>query len=93
MNVEGTGCAIDGPHEFLFNGEPPDLDLIYEAPAPLMSLTNSSRNYLEPNCAKVVDNKTTMHYVDDTVLDTTIWLVTTRDIEIGEELVWDYLVR
>ena len=94
MNVEGTGCAIDGPHSVLFNNvETPDLQAIYEAPAPLMSLTNSSRNYKEANCRKLVDHGTAMHCVDDTVLDTTIWLETTRDIEMGEELVWDYLVR
>ena len=39
-NVDGTGCAIDGPQQFLFNGAPPDVNQIHQAPAPLMSLTN-----------------------------------------------------
>ena len=92
-NADGTGCAIDGQHSFLFNGAAPDVDQIHQAPAPLMSLTNSSRGHKDPNCCKVVDIFTPRDHVDDFKLSTTIWLETTRDIEIGEELVCDYPVH
>ena len=92
MNVAGTGCAIDGPHHILFNGEEPDLDQIHQALAPLMSLTNSSWNHKEPNFREIVDHETAQECMDDMKLDTTIWLKTTRDIEIGEELVWEHTV-
>ena len=39
MNVDGTGCAIEGPHHILFNEEASDFN--HEAPEPLMSSTNS----------------------------------------------------
>ena len=88
-NADGTGCAIDGQHSFLFNGAAPDVNQLHQAPAPLMSLTNSSRGYKEANCCKIVDIFTPRECVDDFQLSTTIWLETTRDIAIGEELVWD----
>ena len=91
-NADGTACAIDGQHSFLFNGAAPDVNQLHQAPAPLMSLTNSSRGHKEPNCRKVVDIFTPRECVDDFHLSTTIWLETTRDIEIGEEMVWDYPV-
>ena len=91
-NADGTGCAIDGPHSFLFNGAPPDVNQIHQAPAPLMSLTNSLHGCKDPNCCKVVDICTAREHLDDFKLSTTIWLETTRDIEIGGELVWDYTV-
>ena len=28
-NADGTGCAIDGQHSFLFNGAPPDVNQIH----------------------------------------------------------------
>ena len=92
-NVDGTGCAIDGPHHILFNGEALDLDQIHQTPAPLMSLTNSSWNQKDPNCCEIVDNRTSRECMDDMKLDATIWLETTRDIEIGEKLVWEYTVH
>ena len=88
-NADGTGCAIDGQHSFLFNGAAPDVDQIHQAPAPLMSLTNSSRGHQDPNCRKVVDICTAREHLDDFKLRTTIWLETTMDIEFGEEFVWD----
>ena len=92
-NVNGTGHAIDSPHNILFNGEEPDLDQIYQAPAPPMPLTNSSWNYKEPNLHDFVDHKTAREHMDNMKLDTTIWLETTNDIEIGEELVWEHTVH
>ena len=88
-NVDGTRCAIDGPHSILFNDAPPDMNQIYQAPAPLMLLTNSSRNHKNPNCCKVVDLYTARECLDDFMWSTTICLETTRDIEIGEKFVWD----
>ena len=93
MNVEGTGCVIDGPHHILFNGEEPDFEPIHRTPAPLISLTNSSWKHKEANCCKVVDHEMVQECTDNMKLDTTVWLETTRDIEVGEELVWDYMVH
>ena len=57
-----------------------------------MSLTNSLWNNKDPNFCEIVDNKTSREHMDDMKLDTTIWLEITRDIEIGEELVWECTV-
>ena len=81
-NADGTGCAIDGQHSFLFNGAPPDVNQIHHAPAPLMSLTNSLRGRKDSNCRKVVDIHTAREHLDDFKLSTTIWLETTRDIKL-----------
>ena len=69
------------------------MDQIHQAPVPLMSLTNSSWNYKKPNCHKIMDNNAAWECMDDMKLDTTICLETTRDIEIGEELVWESTVH
>ena len=93
MNVNGTECAIDGPHHTLFNEEAPDFEQIHRMPAPLMSLTNSSWKCKDANCCEVVDHKTPRKCMDGMKLDTTVWLETTRDIEIGEELVSEYTMH
>ena len=69
------------------------MNQIHQAPAPLMSTTNSSRGHKDPNCRKVVDIFTPRESVDDFKLSTAIWLETTRDIAIGEKFVWDYPVH
>ena len=91
MSADGTGCAIDGTHHILFNEA--DFTQVHKAPVPLMSLTNFSWNCKEANFQKVVDHEMTSDCMNDFQLDTTICLETTRDIEIGEALVWDHAVH
>ena len=94
MTIKGTGCTIDGGYDILFPNEPtPNFEKLYQVPTGLMSLTNSSDNYKPANCIEFHDDRDPGTYVNGNNLNTTAWLITTRDIEIGEELIWNYLVR
>ena len=94
MTIQGTGCTIDGGYDLLFPNEPnPNLTKSHQVPCGLMSLTNSSHNYKPPNCMVHHDDHDPRMYLNGHNLNTTAWLITTRDIEIGEELIWNYLVR
>ena len=93
MTIPGTGCSIDGQYTILFPSEPEaDLTKTYTIPCPLMSLTNSSRGYREANCKLKFETKS-MCYANNLSLDKIAWLVTTEDIEEGEELIWSYRFR
>ena len=93
MTVSGTGCTINGAYHVLFPGEfHVDFNQTYQVPCGLMSLTNSSHGYKEANCKVHIDNNPTL-YANGYTLDRTVWLVTTRTIQAGEELIWSYLVR
>ena len=59
----------------------------------MMSLTNSSGNCKPTNWVVDYDENDPREHKDGTWLNTTIWLVTARDIQPFEESVWDYLVR
>ena len=92
--VRHTGCVVDGNMEALFgSGTRPTMGDIHQVPCELMSLTNSSGNCKPMNCVVDYDENDPREYKDGTWLNTTIWLVTARDIQPFEELVWDYLVR
>ena len=66
-----------------------DLNKTYTIPCPLMSLTNSSFGYKEANCKVVIENKS-MLYANNLYLDKIAWLVTIKDIEEHEEIIWSY---
>ena len=92
--IRGTGCTIDGSYDILFPDEPnPNLSRIYQVPCGIMSLTNSSEGYKPPNCMVHYDENDPRQYVNGEWLNTTAWLITTRDINPGEEIIWNYLVR
>ena len=90
MTIPGTGCSIDGQYSVLFPSEPEaDLNKTFNIPCPLMSLTNSSRGYKEANCKLSFENQP-MRYANNMYLDRIAWLVTLKDIEEHEELIWNY---
>ena len=92
--VRHTGCVIDGNMKALFgSGTRPIIGEIHQVPCELMSLTNSSQHHKLANCTAECDENDPREHKDGMWLNTTIWLVTTRDIQPFEELVWDYLVR
>ena len=93
MNFPGTGCSINGKYKILFPSEPvADLNKTYTIPCPLMSLTNSSYDYKDANCKLIIKNTPTL-YANNLSLDKMACLVTTRDIEEYEELIWSYSFR
>ena len=92
--VKHTGCTVDGNMKALFgSGERPQVGDICQVPCELMSLTNFSQNCEPANCMADHDKNDPRECKDGTWLNTTIWLVITRDIQPFEELVWDHLVR
>ena len=91
MTIPGTGCSIDGSFDVVLpNVTFPNFEEKHHVPCPLMSLTNSSTQYKPANCKLKVDEQDAREYSNHIWLDRTAWLITTKDIQPLEELIWKY---
>ena len=90
LTIPGTGCSVEGTYATLFESDGfPDFNKKFSVPSPLLTMANSSQNYIDSNCRIVITNMA-MLYKNDIWLDHTAFLVTTRDVQMYEELIWDY---